>query len=310
MEAQNNRLKNVFLLVLLALCWGPSFFFIKIALREWSPFTIVSVRLSFAALILYLIVKFQRRSLWQWRHLWHRFAFMGFFASALPFVLITYSEKWISSSLAGIINGSPPIFTAFLAHFFIDSEKLSWRRIIGLLIGVSGLVTVFLPTLLDSVVGNGWGVSFVAIASFCYAIGMVYSRKYLMELPPMIGPTNQVLYGAIMTIPFMFIFDNPTVELANPAAATMLSMLGLSFFGTVMAFVLYYAILRLAGATYLSTATLLFPFVSIFMGVIFLKEELGWNAYLGCGLILIGLIIANKLLSTKDFTQIFGKRKI
>lgn len=303
-----DKSKNIFLLLLLALCWGPSFFFIKIILEELPTFTLVCARLSLASLVLILIIKAQGKSLLSWIHYWKQFVIVGFFANALPFVLITYAETQIASSLAGIINSSPPIFTAILAHFFLHEEKMSAKKISGILIGTSGIVAVFLPSLLKGVQANFMGVAYVTIASISYAIAMVYSRKHLMKLPNLIGPTYQLIMAALLTLPFAVVIDRPYL-LAFPSLKVISSLFGLVLLGTVFAFVIYYAILKNVGATYLSTSTLLFPFVSIFLGVIFLKEELHWNAYLGCLLILTGLVITNSLINFKEFISLFKVKR-
>lgn len=303
------KAKNVLLLIILAMCWGPSFFFIKIILEEIPTLILVNLRLAIAAIILVIIVKCQGKKLFIWIHLWKHFLIMGVFASALPFVLITYSETKIPSSLAGIINGSSPIFTAILAHFALDTERITIKKIVGILLGLCGIIAAFLPSLLEGVHADVFGITCVTIASISYAIGMVHSRKYLTALPNLIAPTFQLMMGAAVLLPFSFIFERP-LSLPMPSVGVVVSLLSLAILGTVLAFVLYYAISRLAGATYLSTSTLLFPFISIFLGVIFLHEKLEWNAYLGCLLILLGLITANSLINFKDILSLFKVKKL
>ncbi|MCH9631455.1 MAG: putative amino-acid metabolite efflux pump [Chlamydiia bacterium] len=301
--------KNVLLLIILALCWGPSFFFIKIILEEVPTFMLVNCRLGIAAIILIIIVKCQGKRLLTWIHLWKQFLVMGISACALPFVLITYSETMIESSLAGIINGSSPIFTAILAHYFLESEKMNVKKIIGILLGFLGIISAFLPSLLEGQHANVLGIICVAIASISYAVGMVFSRKYLMALPNLIGPTYQLIMGSLVLLPFTFIIDKP-FSIPFLSAKVIISLISLAVLGTVLAFVLYYAIVKKVGATYLSTSTLLFPFVSIFLGVIFLHETLHWNAYLGCFLIVLGLITANSLINFKDILGLFKMKKM
>lgn len=295
---------NVLLLILLALCWGPSFFFIKIILEEVPVFTLVSLRLTIASLILYSILRFQKKKISIYLPLWKHFVVMGFFASALPFCLITFAETFIPSSLAGIVNGSPPIFTAILAHYFLTTEKMTLRKIFGIILGFTGIVIVFFPSALTGLSGNSLGIFCVAIASISYSIGMVYARRHLSELPNLVAPTFQVMMGALMVVPLSLIF-NQSYAMALPSPKVITCIFSLAILGTVLSFTLYYAIMKKAGATYLSTATLLFPFVSIFLGVTFLKETLYWNDYAGCLLILIGLIITNQLISWKDMKFIF-----
>ncbi len=303
------RSKNVLLLIILALCWGPSFFFIKIILEEIPTFTLVTLRLSIATCILYLIIKAQKKKLTPFLKYWKEFVIMGFFASALPFCLITYSETKIPSSLAGIINGSPPIFTAILAHIFLENEKMSFKKISGILVGFLGILVVFMPSILKGLDANITGISLVVIASISYSIAMVFSRKKLSHLPNLIGPIFQVMMGALIVLPFS-IFVDKSYTLSIPSPKIITAIFSLAILGTVLSFTIYYVLLKTAGATYLSTSTLLFPFVSIFLGVVFLKETLGWNEYLGCSLILLGLTITNSLIKAKDLTSLFKVKKL
>src|SRR5580704_17209994 len=115
------RLHIFALIIALSLCWGPSFLFIKLAVVEIQPLTLVACCLLIGGLILWGIITVSRYKLWPNRsHIFH-FFMMGIFSSGLPFFLISLSEIYITSSLAGIINSTTPIFTAILAHFFIAS---------------------------------------------------------------------------------------------------------------------------------------------------------------------------------------------
>lgn len=283
------EIKHFFILFGLAFCWGPSFYFIKIALSTVPTFTIVASRLFLGSLILFTIVKFRGRRLLDYIDKWYHFLVMGFFANALPFALITGAEMKISSSLAAIINGSTPIFVAIIAHFLIETERLHLRKVVGIILGFSGLALVYLPSLFDKIVGNEIGVMMMVIASISYAVGIVYGRKYLNNVPGLVAPTFQLIFAFLLILPFALFVDRPW-SLPFPDANGVIGVLGLSILGTALAFYLYYQLLQSAGATYLSMVTLLFPIVGINLGVILLKEHLAWNSYAGCGLILLGLM--------------------
>lgn len=287
-------IKTLFLLILLALCWGPSFLFIKVAVSEIPPLTLVTLRVAIAALILFVILKLQGKKLLKWIHLWKQFLLIAFTASSLPFFLISYGEMSISSSVAGIINGSIPIFTALFAHFFIRGELLSLRKGIGISLGFLGILFVFIPELLDSQFTIEFGMVLVLIASLSYATGMVSAKKVNLRAPDLIIPTWQLIFSTLLLLPFSLLIDRPWT-LPMPGAAAIGSLFGLAILGTAIAFYLYYIVLREAGVVYLSTSTLLFPIIAIVLGVIFLHERPTWNSYLGAFLILSGLFITNAL---------------
>ena len=124
--------KNFLLILSLGLCWGPAFMFMMIALDSFPPITIATLRVLIGALIVYVSMRVCGNTLKPHLKHWKKFAVMGFFASALPFCLFPFSEKYIPSSIAGIINGTTPIFTCIIAHFTISDEPFSFRKIMGI----------------------------------------------------------------------------------------------------------------------------------------------------------------------------------
>lgn len=295
--------RNILLLIILTLCWGPSFFFMKVALGEVPFLVIVTSRLVIGALFLLCIVIIQRKHFLKWIHLWRHFLIMSILANIAPFCFINYAETMISSSLAGIINASQPIFTAVLAHYFIDTEKFKLKTLIGIFIGFSGILLIFFPSLSGNH-SSDFGIIYMAIASLSSAAAAVYAKKYVLGLPDMVTPTYQLIIGSILTLPFTLLFYKPHL-LPFPSLKVISSLLALGVFGTGIAFIIYYYLVRHAGATYVSTSSLLLPFVAIFLGVIFLNEHLHWTAYIGCTFILIGLVISNNLINLKGLKKIF-----
>ena len=288
------KLKNILLLLALAMSWGPSFFFIKVGIETIPPLTLVLIRLLLGSSLLFMMILMQKEKVLPYFKYYKYFLIMGLTANALPFVLISYGEIYISSSLAGIINGSVPIFTVVLSHFCTQDEKATKHKIIGIILGFIGIMIVYIPTLLDKKIGNEMGILMVLVASISYAVAMVYSKKHAKKIPGLIAPAMQLLFAGTLITPFTLYFDRPW-NLAMPSTSSLLSVFCLAFLGSAIAFMLYYKIVKETGATYLSMVTLLFPIIAIIFGTIFLGERPCLNDYIGCAFILLGLIIANKL---------------
>ena len=134
-------LRYIVLLFVLGFMWGPSFMFIKVIVREITPVTLVAIRVTAAALILYGLLRFKKVRLPTGK-IWIHFSVMAFFASAFPFFLFAWGQQYIDSAMAGIINGSSPLITVFLAHFFLENDRLSWRKIIGIFYRIQWLVCI------------------------------------------------------------------------------------------------------------------------------------------------------------------------
>jgi len=297
------KYKTWLLLLLLGGMWGPSFLFIKIALVDIPPFTLVAFRLTLAAGVLHLVLRVQGTKLPTGWSIWRKFIFMGFFASALPFVLFSVGEQFNDSGAAAIINGSTPIFTVIFAHFLIAEERLSGQKLAGTMIGFAGILMLFWDKFLGLLGGNGLQggsatlglVAFVG-ASMCYGISMVFSRLKLRGLPPLVGPVMQLTTASIMILPIALIVERPFA--LSPHAPSLLAATVLSLFGTALAYILYYRLVELATATFLSLVTYLIPPIGVILGIIFLQENPGWHALLGLLLILLGVMTVNGVVKT------------
>jgi len=287
--------KNFLLIIALGFCWGPAFMFMMIGLDSFPPITIATLRVSIGALLIYITMRLCGNRLRPHLKHWKHFAVMGFFASALPFCLFPYAEKLIPSSLAGIINGTTPIFTAILAHYTLHDDRFTFRKVMGIITGVTGLVIIFLPSLIDEKIGNEWGMLFAIAATICYAIAMCYARRHACSMPFLVAPTGQLLFAALFLIPTCLIFDRP-FALAAPTTNSIAAIIALGTISTAFTFALYYNVIKRVGASYLSMSTLLFPIVAIALGYLFLGETLTWVTFLGAALIISGLFISSPLL--------------
>jgi len=286
---------NLFLLFLLATLWGPSFLFIKVAVAEIPPLTMVTVRVGLAALLLYLFLRLRGGRLPHLGRLWLHFAALGLLAHAIPFTLISWGEIYVDSAVAAILNGTTPLFTMLIAHYAIADERMSWSKLAGMLLGFQGLLFLVWPAIASGFQASTGGILAVTLASCSYGLAMVYARKYLRTLPSLVAPTAQLLVATIYMVPLALYFERP-FSLSWPSLPAVGSLVALAVIGTAMAFVVYYKIIEVAGATYLSMVTYILPVFGVILGVLILNEQLTWNAYAGCGLILSGVMVVSRRL--------------
>ena len=283
---------NLFLLFLLATLWGPSFLFIKVAVAEIPPLTMVTVRVGLAALLLYLFLRLRGGRLPHLGRLWLHFAALGLLAHAIPFTLISWGEIYVDSAVAAILNGTTPLFTMLIAHYAIADERMSWSKLAGMLLGFQGLLFLVWPAIASGFQASTGGIVAVTLASCSYGFAMVYARKYLRTLPSLVAPTAQLLVATIYMVPLALYFERP-FSLSWPSLPAVGSLVALAVIGTALAFVVYYKILEVAGATHLSMVTYILPVFGVILGVLILNEQLTWNAYAGCGLILSGVMVVS-----------------
>jgi drug/metabolite transporter (DMT)-like permease len=288
----NLKTQSLLLIFLCSLCWGPSYLFIKIALPDIPPLTLVLLRVGIAAAILLFVCLIQRQKLLLWTHAWKHFLIMGLTLNAFPFLLISYGEVFIPSSLAGILNSFTLICTAVIAHFFGKHDPITKNKMFGIISGIVGLCFIYLPLLFHERIDNFFGALLCLCACISYGIGTVYVRSHLHEVPSIIALTFQLIFATIFLLPFSLIIDQP-FHLPVPPYQAIIGAFGLALIGTVAGYLMFYKAIKLAGATYASLSVLLIPIFAIILGVIFLHEQLTWNIYVGTLCILIGVIGVN-----------------
>ncbi|MGQ0582082.1 MAG: DMT family transporter [Reyranella sp.] len=280
------RAREWSLLVLLSILWGGSFFFAKVALAELGPFTVVFFRVSLAALALNVVASAVGQSLWRAGTPWRQLVVMGALNNALPFSLIFWGQTTITSGLASILNATTPLFAVLVAHALTRDERMTVRKLFGVLAGLAGVAILIGPDLGGSI----WGQIACLAAALSYAFAGVYGRRFqAMGVAPMQAAAGQVTASAMLILPIMLIVDRPWELAALPSAAVWAALASLALLSTALAYVLYFRILAAAGATNLLLVTFLIPVTAILLGAAFLGERLEPRQFAGTTLIGLGL---------------------
>ena len=279
------------LLVLLSVVWGGSFFFNGIALREFPTLTIVTARVGLAALALLLLMRMLGQGIQLNRQILKAFFGMSFLNNVVPFSLIVWGQQHIASGVASILNATTPLFTMLVAHWFTTDEKINPRRLLGVLTGMGG---VGLMMGLDSMESSGFhllGQSAILLAAFSYGLAGVYGKRFAqLEIPPLATATGQLCASSMILIPLTLWIDQPWT-MAMPSIEGMGSLLGIALLSTALAYVIYFRLLKTAGATNLLLVTLLIPVSAIILGVFLLDESLEPQHLSGMAVISLGLLI-------------------
>ena len=279
------------LLVLLSVVWGGSFFFNGIALREFPTLSIVTARVGLAALALLFLMKMLGQGIQLNRQILKAFFGMSFLNNVVPFSLIVWGQQHIASGVASILNATTPLFTMLVAHWFTTDEKINPRRLLGVLTGMGG---VGLMMGLDSMESSGFhllGQSAILLAAFSYGLAGVYGKRFAqLEIPPLATATGQLCASSMILIPLTLGIDQPWT-MTIPSIEGMGSLLGIALLSTALAYVIYFRLLKTAGATNLLLVTLLIPVSAIILGVFLLDESLEPQHLSGMAVISLGLLI-------------------
>ena len=282
--------------ILLGGIWSSSFLWIKIAVQEISPVTLVAFRVLFGLLFGVTVILVRRvrwpRSFKEWFPL----LLLGVTNVTIPFVLISWGEQSIDSAVAAILDATVPLFTIVIAHLLLSDDKITVPKTAGLLIGFAGVVV-----LLSKDVGGSpssvLGQAAVVLASAFYAGSGVYARKTTEDTPGILRSAGPLVSASLFMWMARFLAEKPARLPQTPI--TWIALLWLGILGSGFAFVLSYYLIHEIGPTRTSMVTYLFPLGGVILGVVFLHEQLTWQLITGGVLIVASLAVANRQPSRK-----------
>jgi drug/metabolite transporter (DMT)-like permease len=279
------------MLVLLSMLWGGSYFFVEIALLEWSPLLIVAVRVVIAAIVIWGIVLAAGLPVPRSRSVWMAFFWMGLLNNVFPFLLIVWGQKEIESGLAAILNAAAPIFSVIVAGVWLKDEPVTRSRLLGAVLGLIGVAVLIGPSALAGLDANLLAQIAVLGAALSYAFAGVYARRFpRMNVDPIVAAAGQLLMSSLIMILLALMFAAPT-QLIESSAKVWITVGLMAVFSTALAYILYFRLLASAGATNAILVTLLIPVTAILLGALILDERLQWLHFLGMAVIGLGLLI-------------------
>jgi drug/metabolite transporter (DMT)-like permease len=245
-----------------------------------------------------VVLAVTRRRLPAGRQVWGHLFVIALFGNSIPFALLAEGETRISSVLAGIWNASTPLLTLVVATFMLPEERPTPRRVAGLMGGFAGVLVVLGPW--RSVGGTELAGQLMCLgAAACYGIAFPYTRRFVAGRPDSgvaLSAGQLIWSSAQLGVVAIFVGSVPGRLPLDAVGA----MLGLGVLGTGAAYILNYAVVRLAGATTASTVTYLVPLVSTALGIVVLSEALEWNQPAGAALVLASVAFSEGLIMRRS----------
>ncbi len=276
-------------LLLLALIWGASFLCNRIALQDIGVFSVVALRVAGAAIILWVYVLARGLALPRSWRVWTAFAVMGVLNNVIPFSLITWGQLTIPSGLASILNAFTAILGVLVAALAFRDERLTPKRLAGVVLGFAGVVTVIGPAALTTLDLTSLSQLALIGASLSYACAGSWARASFRGLEPQVAAAGMLSASSLIMLPLAFWTDGLPGLHHGPqvwAAVAYLAVLATAF-----AYLLYYRVLAMAGAGNLSLVTLLVAPVAIVLGAVVFGEALPLRAFAGFALLALGLLV-------------------
>jgi drug/metabolite transporter (DMT)-like permease len=288
--------KNWIIFILLGSIWGSSFLWIKVAVQEIGPVTLVAFRTSFALLGLGILM-LVRKEAFPIRQYWKVFLVLGFFNIALPFMLIAWSEQYISSGLASVLNSTMPLFTIVIAPMFVMDDPITLPKTIGLLVGFGGVVVLMSTRMGIGLGAYQFGIVAMLAASLSYASSTVFARRRTKGLSPISQAFGQMVAAWMFMVPIANIVEAPFTF--PQKGITWLGLAWLGLLGTCVATSLYYYLLHTIGPTRMSLANYLMTLIAVILGIVILREKPDWQLIVGGLMIISGVIIVNSHLMSR-----------
>jgi drug/metabolite transporter (DMT)-like permease len=274
-------------LAALVVFWSLAFVFTKITVATVPPATAAFGRLAVAALLLWLIMRLFGGCLPFHAAAWRYFFILGIIANALPFILVLNGMQHIDSGLGAILMGAMPVLTVVLAHYFADrEERLSRRKLTGVLLGLAAILLLVGPAALSGLGRHVLAEVSVIGGAFCFAVAAVVTRR-APGLPIETLSTGVMIAASLVALPAALLFDWPFAFTAAPQAVWAIIWLGV--FPTGLATLLYFFVVLQAGTGFFAMSNYLVPVAGVFWGAAMLHEEPSWQSLAALALILAGI---------------------
>ncbi|MDP1739322.1 MAG: DMT family transporter [Caulobacter sp.] len=273
----------------LVIIWGSAFAGLKIAVGGIHPFWVSAIRLWVAALTLWGISAARGEQLPPLSlgpdSPWPAYAMLGLVGFALPFFMFSTAAKSLPSAVNAICNGGSPVFTVVMAHVFLHDEKLTPRRLVGVVLGFAGLMTLVWPRLTAGASLEAGALGLAIGAAVFYAASNIMARK-APQISSLTGGLMMCLTGAVFaTVGALALDGVPPPPPMGPLAVTVLLGIFSSGIGTVG----WVWLIQRRGAVFTSMTVYLLPIWALILGMGLMHERPGWSAFAALGLILLGV---------------------
>jgi drug/metabolite transporter (DMT)-like permease len=272
---------NLLRLFVLAAIWGGSFLFMRIGAPVLGPAVLIEYRVLFAALFLFVVGLVLRKRLDLKAH-WKHYLILGFFNSALPFVLFAFAARTLSASVLSVLNATAPMWGALLGAAW-SRQRIGARTALGLVCGTAGVALLVGFDSVSTRPGAGVAVTAALLAALSYSIASLYAKS-AKSVEPFANAHGSMWAAALFVIPVLPFFPQP----GEPSLGVMGAVLALGVLCSGIAYLLYFRLIAEVGTTSALTVTFLNPVFGILWGALFLGEVVGWYTVAGSAIVLVG----------------------
>jgi drug/metabolite transporter (DMT)-like permease len=283
------------LIALQSMLWGSAFFFVTLAGPSVPPVTMTALRLIPACLVLFVVITVLGQRLPATRDAWAKMLLMAAFNNVVPFVLIIYAQREVTGGVAAIFNATAPLFAVFIAPLFVPEERISWRRVVGIAVGIAG-VAILISGKAANV--SPMAAALLLAAALSYASANVMTRMFFPGYPPFVIACAQMIASLCLAAPAALLIEHPWT-LPTPSQTTLLAIAGMGVFSSALASLCHFTVLRRAGPTNAMLVTIILPLTPILLGYLVFGETVTLRQALGGLVVALALVIIDGRLWTR-----------
>ena len=278
------------LLALLALLWGFSYLFLKIAVAEIPPFTLIAMRVSIATLFLLIVVFVRGDRLPRDAHTWWMLLIQSMLNSIAAWTILAWGQQYVDSSLASVLNSTAPIFVFFITLLITRHEHVSPLKLSGAMLGLIGVVLIVGTEALNGFGTQLAGALAALLGAFLYACAAIYGKNFA-HLTPAVTSAATMIWATIWLVPLSLAFDEPWA--LHPSTSALIAAFILAIFCTGGALLIYFRLVNTLGSLGVTSQAYLRAGVGVVLGVVFLGEQITPIIGLGLAAALLGVVAIN-----------------
>jgi drug/metabolite transporter (DMT)-like permease len=290
--------------LLLCLIWGSTWLFIKLGLQDLPPFTFAGIRFVIASSILLLIIALRRPVLPRSKGDWVLIAGTGVMAFGVNYGLLFWGEQRTSSGLAAILQTIIPVFGLVIAHHHLPDERITWRKLAGVFVGIAGVALIFSDQLHTEGASAFHGSVAIVVGAFAVAYSNVLVKARGGHLDTAVLAAGQMIFGLIPLLVFGMAFEGNPLRF-NWTPLALASLFYLALVGSTLAFLMFYWLVRHMEVTKIMLISLVTPLIAVLLGKLVLDEGLTWRIITGGAGIMagIGLIMRRRVRDEKQSSE-------
>lgn len=278
------------LLALLALLWGSSYLFLKIAVAEIPPFTLIAMRVTIATVFLLIVVIIRGDRLPRDARTWWMLLIQSMLNSILAWTILAWGQQYVDSSLASVLNSTAPIFVFFITLFITRHESISPLKLGGAMLGLIGVLLIVGTEALNGFGTQLAGALAALTGAFLYACAAIYGKNFA-HLTPAVTSAATMIWATIWLVPLSLAFDEPWT--LHPSNSALIAAFILAIFCTGGALLIYFRLVNTLGSLGVTSQAYLRAGVGVVLGVVFLGERITPVIGLGLAAALLGVIAIN-----------------